>query len=207
MRPDSWPDPESLAEALADWVAERLQRALLEQPVARLMVPGGQTPRRFLDALARRALPWTRIELGLTDERCVPMDSPRRNERMVAEALPPQVRLLALLDAAGEPSVRAAPAPDVVVIGMGEDGHVASLFPGSMVLPAAMAASAEAILEVTDAPGLERRVSRSFAGLAGRHGTALLITGTAKRQLIESGVDGLPAATVLRAGAVVFWAP
>ncbi len=202
-----FPSPDAQAKALVLWVVERLQKVLAERDQAVLVVPGGSTPQRFLAQFALESLDWSRIVIGLTDERCVPVASARRNESMLRQNLP-QARVLSLLDAAGVLTEAAVPVADVVVLGMGDDGHVASLFPGSVVLLAAAQASSATILPVDDAPGGEQRVSRSYAGLKGRYGTALLIAGDMKRQLILGpAAQDLPIAACLDEDLMVFWAP
>lgn len=199
-------DPQAQAAALAAWVAGRLRAVIAARGTALLVVPGGSTPRAFLERLAAEPLPWAQLQVALTDERRVPQDSPRRNESLVARALP-QARLLPMLDALGQPLPQALAPADVLVLGMGEDGHVASLFPGSRALDAARTAPAEALLEIDDAPGDEPRVSRTYAGLRAPAGVALLITGEAKRRLVEVADPALPVTAVLAGAPTVFWAP
>ena len=138
--------------ALADEAAARIERLVLEAPAggrATIALAGGATPRATYQHLAARCPPWGRVEFFFGDERCVPPDHEGSNYRMAHEALldriplrPDQVhRIPGELPpeeaaAEAERALRAAvpgepwPVLDLVLLGMGPDGHTASLFPG-----------------------------------------------------------------------------
>ena len=99
-------------------------------------------------------------------------------------------RVVSLLEGEGLLPRASVPAPDVALVGMGADGHIASLFPGSSALEAAEAADADTLIVVPDAPDGVLRVSRSYAGLIGRKGTALLISGAEKREMVRQAQSG-----------------
>lgn len=143
------PDGERLALAAADRVEELLCGG---SGPFRMALAGGRTPRRLYQLLAGRALPWERLELFLGDERCVPWDHPDSNFRMARESLlsgsgltsaqiHPWDTSLAPEEAAEgyerrllEAFSPGPPAFDLVLLGMGDDGHTASLFPGTEAL-------------------------------------------------------------------------
>ena len=141
-------DPQGLASELAAFVADRLKEALRERGHALLIVSGGSTPVPFLQALAEWPLDWAQVHVTLADERCVPAHDEHSNVRLVREHLlrsrassvclhslmsdPPDVaQTEAMLDRLPWPA-------DVVVLGMGSDGHTASLFPHAPELEQAL---------------------------------------------------------------------
>jgi 6-phosphogluconolactonase len=124
----------------ARWIAEQLEQAIAERGAATLALSGGHTPRRVYEELASISIPWDRVGVFFGDERCVPPDDPDSNFRMAREALfdrvrGPHVHRMAadrtdLESAAAEYAGELPEALDAMVLGMGEDGHTASLFPG-----------------------------------------------------------------------------
>ena len=119
-------DATAMADRLADEVAQALEAAVEARGEALAAVPGGRTPGPALDRLAQRPLPWPRITLFPTDERQVATDHPLSNlGALQGHFAGTAVRLVPLADAA-----TLSWPPDLVWLGMGGDGHVASLFPG-----------------------------------------------------------------------------
>ena len=198
---------ESASARLADWAEQRLRAAVAARGRAFLAVPGGTTPGPFLDILARRSLPWSRILLAPTDERCVPVDHPRSNEGMIRRRFTPPLgpdgcSFLSLALELASPEAQALEASgrlaaagplDVCILGMGEDMHVASLFPGdshwTSGLDAATGAWAGPLAIPARPAGQEPRVSLSPAVLRGAAACALLIAGQAKRDALAAAVE------------------
>ncbi len=152
MRVQTFADLDALSSSAADELAQLAHEAVAARGVCSIALSGGSTPKRLFQLLASRgrdALPWDAIDLWFGDERTVPSDHADSNYRMAREALIEPLRLdparvhrmrgeasdleeaardyeRALVAAAGSP-----PILDYVMLGMGSDGHTASLFPGS----------------------------------------------------------------------------
>lgn len=191
------------SEALAEAVAARLRALLAESGRALLAVPGGTTPARFLAALGAHDLAWEKVTLLPTDERFVAPDDPASNERMIRAAFAPleqgRARFLSFhglgntLDgAAGSLSkaLAAWPQIDILVSGMGADGHIASLFPGE---PGTAMTGAEWHAVAAQPPGLPARLSLSAARLSGAGWAALLVSGEEKAETLATA-QALPGA-------------
>lgn len=211
-------------------ISAALGHSLEARPRARLLLSGGSTPAPVYSALAKAPLDWQRIDVALVDERWVQPDDPESNAHLVRESLLRNRAAAARLETLTQPgrgigeSVAAAnilarqPA-DVVVLGMGEDGHTASLFPGMIDLPHALATPTPYVaVDATGCPGAGRwlrRISLTPAGLQPAHTRLLLIRGRAKRTLLDrvaAGDDPMeyPARIALRTPGAplhVHWCP
>jgi 6-phosphogluconolactonase len=221
-------DTATLTAALAQHVARRLKEDLARQEQAVLVVSGGRSPVPLFQALAIQSLVWSRVAITLADERWVPPDHPDSNEGLVRAHLLKQRAATALLvplwtgDATPEaavPAVAAAltalPRPfSGVILGMGEDGHIASLFPDALELAEGLRTEAP-VLAVRPSHAPHPRLSLSLHALLQSRDIVLMISGAAKRRLLERAlgegpVEDLPVRAILRQTAVpvsVFWAP
>jgi 6-phosphogluconolactonase len=209
------------SEALAEAVAIRLKELLSEKGQASLVVPGGTTPALFLAALGRQELPWDKVTLLPTDERFVAADDAASNERMLREQFAPlgqgRVRFLSFhghgsdIEAAASQlctELAELPPLDLVVSGMGADGHIASLFPGGEAIFNAVPDSG---IVVARPPGLPPRLSLSPKRLTGAGWASLLVSGAAKEAVLRGSAGRaapLPVDMLLgRAqGLDVYWA-
>jgi 6-phosphogluconolactonase len=214
-------DGEELARGLADWTAERLRAAIAARGVALLIVSGGKSPARFFELLSDMELDWTRVAVTLADERRVADDSPRSNARLVREKLlrnhaeAATFTPLADVRLPGDQELAAAsarianlPLPaDVVVLGMGDDGHTASWFPGAEGLAEAMDAGArQLVLPIQAANAGEPRLTMTGRVILRARAIALEIEGEAKlatfTRALESGPEeAMPIRGVLRRAA------
>ncbi|MBS0362198.1 MAG: 6-phosphogluconolactonase [Proteobacteria bacterium] len=215
FEPEIFPDGAVLAAAAADAVVHQLRTGLAARGRASLVATGGRSPGPIYDRLAHTELDWAHVAVTLSDERQVDAASPNSNARLVRERLfvgpAAAARFLPLTDYA-EPALRKLMPFDAVMLGMGEDGHVASLIPGSPVMAAANgpALTAESP-QGFGSPPLPR-ISLTFAALLQSRAIFLLIAGEAKRQVIAAAAAGtdLPVRTILNQEQVpvrIFWAP
>lgn len=219
-----YPDAEMLALALAKRLAADLRAALERRERALFVVPGGSTPGPVFDMLAAASLDWARVDLVLSDERWVPGDHPRSNSALVRGRLmqgnPAAARMIPLYldaptpDAAVLAQLAEGLAPalpvDVALLGMGDDGHTASLFPGAPELAAALASDAPPMLATTPPGQPETRVTLTAPVLAGAFVTHILITGSEKRKALENARNADPMlhpVAVFLGAAQVHWAP
>lgn len=175
-------DPEAVAAATADLVAGTIDAGLRT-----LVLAGGSTPRRAYELLAERPLPWGRVAVLFGDERCVPATDPESNYWMAHETLLERVHPGTVHRMPGELGAEAAAALydgvvratsplDLVLLGMGPDGHTASLFPGNPALDATGGAVA-----VHDAPKPPPdRVSLTLHALRTARRVVLVVTGADK---------------------------
>ncbi|MBC7983624.1 MAG: 6-phosphogluconolactonase [Candidatus Obscuribacterales bacterium] len=225
-----FPDSLALASALSGEIQTDLQEALAVRGVASLVVSGGNTPVPLFTRLAAEKLDWAQIWVTLADERWVEPNNELSNERCVREYLlqgqASVARFIALKNPAVVPeaglewtwrSLTRLPRPyDVVVLGMGDDGHFASLFPGSLGISRA--------LDVAASPGCvamhglvspHARISQNLAALVDARRIVLHFTGEAKwnvyqRAKLSGSVTELPIRAVLQQQQTpvdVFWSP
>jgi 6-phosphogluconolactonase len=214
-----------MAAALAESIALELSEAIASRGHASLVVSGGRTPVLMFDHLARARLAWNKVTVTLADERLVPATDADANERLVRDHLlqneAERAVFLPLWQGEGDPvesaleAVSAMNRPfDVVLLGIGEDGHFASLFPRMPGLAAALdPASVSLAVFIEDAGARHPRVSLTLAALMDARLIFLSFAGTAKREVFERAMqpgppEDLPIRAVLRQNAVpvdVYW--
>ncbi|WP_281300575.1 MULTISPECIES: 6-phosphogluconolactonase [unclassified Iodidimonas] len=230
----AYEDRASMGQALAGRVAMRMAEALEIHDAAGLILSGGGTPKPLFAALKDQRVAWEKITLTLADDRWVPPDHEASNERLVRADLlhnaAQNARFISLVtddpqakdgEALIEDRLRAFPWPAaLVLLGMGNDGHTASLFPGSAALSAALdpegTARVRAITPGTlpkDAP--YDRMSLTVSALLSSHLILLMINGDDKRATYERALAGddraaMPIRAILQQNRVpveVHWAP
>ncbi len=212
-------DRDMLFLDLANKLAGELETALLHSDRVSLAVPGGTTPGPMFDELCAADIDWSRVDVLLTDERQVPADHERSNERLIRARLltsrAAEATFVRLVpegeDASAEIALLQAILPiDVMVLGMGADMHTASLFPGSPDLPAALDRHAPPLMAVAASEGLEPRITLTGPVLAGAVSTHVLITGEEKKAVLQQArrANHLEAPIGLVLGqADIHWAP
>lgn len=203
----SYPDRAVQAEQLAQRVAGELQAAIRAKAKATAAFAGGTTPVLFFKALAKQSVDWSKVAFTLTDERQVEPNNERSNARLLQtnllDSLEPAASFRALYQLGqtkadlaklvGELQQAFLPL-DSVVLGMGNDGHFASLFPQASNLALGLDPSNSEVLLEVQAPDLpEARISFSLAALLQAKQLHLLITGADKQQLLEQAQANLTA--------------
>ena len=225
-----YPDLGTLSRELSDRIAGYLRAAIAARGLASLVVSGGRSPVKLFECLRTQELDWSRVFVTLADERWVEPTDPASNERLVRDALLKDraavARFEGLKNGAATPDLGAVlawkkfasvPRPfDAVVLGMGDDGHTASLFPGSPNLELALDESAAAGCVGMRAPTApQARLSLNLAALLDSRRIVILITGESKWQtyLAASGpgaAEQMPVRAVLRQRRTpvdVIWSP
>lgn len=214
-------DAEALARHAAQWLGAAAQRSSGNFAVS---LSGGATPRRLYELLGDADLPWRRVHWFWGDERFVPPDHPDSNYRMAREALLSRAPVAAANihaiptegvspeEAASdyeamlkrfygaETFSRGRPLFDVILLGIGEDGHTASLFPGD----AALEEARRWVVAVRGARK-EARITLTYPALQSSRETAFLVTGAAKGDALrraQAGGRDVPAGRLRPAGNV-----
>ncbi|MEX2264203.1 MAG: 6-phosphogluconolactonase [Bryobacteraceae bacterium] len=221
-------DERSAAAACAEYLLARLRRGLEERPHATLAISGGTTPKFLFQEMAQAGLPWERLHLFWVDERSVPPGHPRSNYRLAEEFLIQPAGIPSAnvhrIPAEREPREAAdayvrevreffrlapgeLPEMDAVQLGIGDDAHTASLFPGEPLIAdregiaAALYAEADREWRITLLPGV----------LLNARNTAFLTAGAGKAQAVAnvlrepSDVRLYPAQLFVRQGRNVAW--
>ncbi len=215
-------DRDMLAIDVANVLAGDLEAALLHDDKVALAVAGGTTPGPIFDGLCAADLEWDRVRVLPTDERCVAPDDVRSNERLIRERLltnRASVAEYVPLYVAGQnpdsalAEVETLIAPvlplSVLVLGMGEDMHTASLFPGMAGLEAALDSHAPTLTVARPETQPEARISLTAPVLDGALSKHLVIFGASKREALERAMtlppEEAPIGAVL-SGMTVHWA-
>jgi 6-phosphogluconolactonase len=201
-------DLEALSQGAAEFFADKARNAVTARGRFSVALSGGSTPRRTYEILARPIfqdrLDWTRAHVFWGDERCVELDDPRSNALMAREALLRHVpvpagqvhpmdcrsspreaarRYEALLQsffAGGEPCF------DLILLGLGENGHTASLFPGALVLTE----TERWVAEVYVAEQALHRLTLTAAFINRAAAVAFLVAGAAKAAVVREVIEG-----------------
>ncbi|MFC3551928.1 6-phosphogluconolactonase [Lysobacter cavernae] len=234
LREHVFDDSATLASALAKAVAADLRGAIARRGRARLAVSGGSTPRAFLTELSKQTLDWAHVLVVPVDDRWVEPDHPRSNERLLRETLlqgaAAQAQLLPLRRPTPTPESALLPVLtrvtnealplDAVVLGMGEDGHIASLFPdlgahckGHRDIGLQPSGRAP-VLAIRSAAAPEPRMTLTLSAIFTAPALYLHIEGAKKREVLDTAArdprSTLPIRSVLAGAPVVpqlFWSP
>ncbi len=203
-------DTAELAATVARRIAALIAQAIAARGVCRIALAGGNTPRSCYGQLSALPVEWPRVQIYFGDERCLPVGDAERNDEMARLSLLQRVEIpaanvhavaaeLGAVRAAADYTARLqAELPlDIVLLGMGEDGHTASLFPGNPAL-----LNNGVAVAVFDAPKPPpERVSLSLATLDAARHKLFLVAGAGKRNALARIAQGapLPAARIIAA--------
>ncbi|KJH87458.1 6-phosphogluconolactonase [Pseudomonas fluorescens] len=218
--------PVLLAQSLALSVAQQLRAAIEAKGAATLVVSGGRSPVAFFQHLAKEALDWSKVVVSLADERWVPVEHADSNagllKRYLLQGAAAKAQFLSLysasanLEAAAEQADRRLaelPPIDVLILGMGDDGHTASLFPGSPNLAEALDQNGVRRCWPMLAPTVpHQRLTMSRALLASATHKVLSISGQSKLTTLNAAVAGdnvadMPIRAFLQPTLEIYWCP
>jgi 6-phosphogluconolactonase len=188
-----------LARQAAEWLTLEVSRAIAERGSCALCLAGGRTPEPVYRALASESsIAWDRVDVFFSDERAVPPDHPDSNYRMVHLALLSRVPILAGKvhrmeaerpdrEAAARDYERSLPLRlDVLLLGMGPDGHTASLFPGSPVLDERR----RLVVPVVGAKPPAERLTITPPVIEAARQVAVIATGEDKAAMVARAIEG-----------------
>ncbi|AXM98165.1 6-phosphogluconolactonase [Pseudomonas plecoglossicida] len=219
-------DASVLAATLAGDVAARLRSAIAARGEACVVLSGGRSPVPFLEKLACEDLDWTKVTVSLADERWVPVEHADSNAGLLARHLlkgaVAKARFIGLyqqassLEAAADKAdqaLAALPAIDVLVLGMGDDGHTASLFPASPNLAAGLDPVGQRRCLPLLAPAVpHQRLSLTRSLLASASFIALSVQGQGKLATLRAALAGndlteMPIRAFLHDPLDIYWCP
>ena len=223
LREHRYADSNTLADALAQSVADDLRSGITARDRATLVVSGGTTPKKFLAKLAQQDLDWPKVTITLADERWVPPTHARSNEHLLRNTLltgrAAAATFVPLYTDAPDPEsgltetaerIGALPLPfDAVVLGLGNDGHCASLFPdGDRFAQACDAANPARVSPMRSATAGEPRMTLTLSALVATRALYLHIEGADKQAVLahvragEGAYAHSPLRALLRAARV-----
>ncbi len=193
-----------LVEKLSKSIAEQLKSSIDKRGSASLAVSGGSTPKTLFEALSKEPLPWEYVWVTLVDERWVDEAHPDSNARLVREHLlrnnaakahfvslksDHQTPFEAIADVSSRLQQLAMPF-DVVVLGMGDDGHTASFFPGAEALPAALDPTADnRCVGVRPLAAPHDRMTLTLPSLLNARMIVIHLVGQEKWQVLHRAID------------------
>lgn len=227
-----FPDAADMYRDLADDIVARLTAGVAARGAASFVASGGTTPGDLFDILAERDAPWDRVFVTLSDERWVPPTADASNEKLIRSRLlrakASGAHLVPMKTDQAHPrdaetvvsaAIAALPRPfDVTLLGMGNDGHTASMFPGSDGLALALDTQSPLLVRGIHPANLDKtgeRMSLTLRALLDSRLIVILIRGDTKLETYRAALAGddvhaMPVRAVLQQSAApvqVYWAP
>lgn len=188
---------DTASKAAADFIADEITTCLEDKDTCHIALPGGNSPRQCLTYLSKMLLPWKKIHWYLGDERCCPVGDDDRNDVMLDKYLWSNIPQANIHRIAAELGAEKAAEQyrqeiakieqfDIVFLGLGEDGHTASLFPGNEGLD-----DHRTVIPVFNSPKPPaERVSLSIDTLKKAHTRIILTSSASKAHIIERIKEG-----------------
>lgn len=188
-----------MARSLADMLSTEIQKAIQIRGACHMVFPGGNSPRPVLSYLQKRSIDWSLLYLYPSDERCVPVNDPERNDMLIEDfffnKVPLPAENLRRMPAELGPDEGArkynellctVPRFDIALLGMGPDGHTASLFPGNE----ALLLNEEAV-PVFNAPKIPaERISLSVSRLTNSRERWFIVNDSQKKHIMDQVIKG-----------------
>lgn len=222
----SFKDAAHMAQALAERVARALDDAVSQQGGASLVVSGGRSPIAFFEALSTCELDWSRVQVSLADERWVDVSDPDSNEGLLRRHLLQNAAAEAQLIGLSQPAESLDQAAhqagqklsslrqpiDVLVLGMGSDGHTASLFPDSPMLEQALDPDGtERCLPMLAPSKPQQRITMTYPLLVSARTQILSIQGSEKLETLQQALSvepmQMPIRAFLHSPLEIYWCP
>lgn len=201
MQFHSFKSANELTSEMSDTISRILLSAIHERGRAYMVVSGGKTPIDLFNDLSHKTLPWEKVFVTLTDERCVDVKSPESNELLVRNHLlqnnADKAEFFGLFNANEQLTdniqriddlLSQLPVFDVVILGMGEDGHTASLFPCSKEFYDGLVNQDKSVLIVNPQTAPFKRISLSKKRLFNSKHVFLHLLGQKKRRVLEESL-------------------
>ncbi len=216
MQLNQFSDTETLNQDFAAQLVRLLNEAIQQRGRAYLVVSGGRTPTALFNTLAVSDVAWDKVTVLLADERFVPVDAADSNERLVKANLLKErageaefISLYAPAASAEDavttvlPRIAALPVFDAAILGMGEDGHTASLFPCSDELTAGLAENAPPVLAVNPTTAPHQRISLSLTRILQSRQIFIHLVGQSKLDVLTKAqaatdVTAMPIRAILQ---------
>lgn len=187
-----YPDHERASQAAADFLAEKIKHTIDTKGVCHVVLPGGNTPVMCLGYLSKNDLPWEKVHWYPGDERCYPPGHAERNDQMLQEVLWSRIGKTNVHSIPAELGAEDAAAQfrdeiagierfDIAFLGLGEDGHTASLFPGNAALD-----DARSVVPIFNSPKPPSdRVTISLSMLSKTRCKVILVSGAGKAHIVR----------------------
>lgn len=229
LKQNDYASRDDLITQLADYVVDVLKRGIADRGQGSLVVSGGSTPGLLFRELSTRPMDWARVTITLADERWVPDNDPSSNAKLVAETFlqgeAAAAKFVNLYTGHATPEEGASQADtdiaamarpfDLVLLGMGEDGHTASLFPNGDTLDACLDPNGARLVSAMNAPGAPQpRITLTLPALLNAKDIGVLLMGDSKKAVLQQvlsdgSVEDMPIRAVIRQSGTpvqVWWA-